>query len=213
MPLLTLGVGVRAAAPLVALLSLVVNVALLAPVRRQLPWRRAAPLFAGSLAGIPLGVRFLAAADEQLVRAALGAMLVVSSLGLFRFGRLPLGTGARPALLTGVVAGVLGGAFNTAGPPVLVYAASQPWGKAETRAVLQLFFFGSGLVIASLHAAAGLTDRGVLLAAVAALPFLAAGSLAGHAVHRRISEEKFRTVVRVALLAAGVVLLASSVGR
>jgi uncharacterized membrane protein YfcA len=213
MPVLTFAVGVRAAAPLVALLTLVINVSLLAPVRRQLPWRRVAPLFAGSLFGIPLGVRFLAAADEQLVRTALGALLVATSLGLFRFGRLPLGGGVRPALLTGGVAGVLGGAFNTAGPPVLVYAAAQPWSKAETHAVLQLFFFGSGLVVATSHALAGLTNRGVLLAALAALPFLAAGSLAGHAVHRRISEERFRTLVRAALLVAGFALLVVRGGR
>ncbi|HEY5999840.1 MAG TPA: TSUP family transporter, partial [bacterium] len=75
MPLLSLVLGVRAAAGLVALLSLAVNVALLLPARRALPWRRIGPLLAGTLATVPAGVFFLAGADPRLARALLGAAL------------------------------------------------------------------------------------------------------------------------------------------
>lgn len=209
MPLLSLLVDVRASAPLVALLSLAINTALLVPERRRLPWGRVGPLLAGSLAGVPCGVLFVAGADERLARGALGAALVVSSLCLLRFGRLPLGTGKWPAAAFGAFSGLLGGAFNASGPPAVLYAASQSWDKAETRAALQLYFLLSGLVVVALHAFSGLTDRSVLLTAAAALPLLAAGSFAGHAVHRRVSEERFRTLVRVLLLAAGIALIAT----
>src|SRR5512137_1442019 len=82
MPLLALVIGVRDAAALVALLSLAINLALLLPVRRALPWRLVGPLLAGSVAGIPVGVLFLAGADPRLARALLGATLVVTSAAL-----------------------------------------------------------------------------------------------------------------------------------
>ena len=69
----------------------------------------------------------------------------------------------------------------------------------------------TGLAIAALHGAAGITSRAVLLAALAALPFLAAGSFAGWVVHRRVGEERYRRLLQAALLAAGLALLAASI--
>lgn len=206
MPLVALLLGVRTAAPLVALLSLAVNLSLLVPARRRLPWRRVAPLLAGAAPGIPLGVLFLAGADERLVRAALGVVLAASAL-LLGGRRPPPRAGGVPALAAGAVSGMLGGAFNTGGPPVLLYAASRGWEKAEIHATIQLYSLLSGSLIASLHAAAGLTSPRVALLALGALPPLAAGALAGWAVHRRVSEERFRALLRAALLVAGLALL------
>ncbi len=211
MPLLALLFGVRAAAPLVALLSLAVNLALLLPARRELPWRRVAPLLAGSLAGIPAGVLFLAGADARLARGLLGALLVATSAALLWERRLKVAAGAGPALATGVFAGLLGGAFNTNGPVVTLYAAARGWEKRETHAALQLYFLVSGTAVVALHGAGGITSRAVLDAALAALPFLAAGSLAGWAVHRRVGEGRYRLLLRVSLLAAGAALVVSAV--
>jgi hypothetical protein len=206
MPLLALLLGVRVAAPLVALLSLAMNVALLIPARRRLPWGRAWPLLGGSLVGIPFGVLFLDRADARLARVALGAALVASGLLLQRC-RLPAGGGVGPALGTGAVAGLLGGAFNFSGPPVILYAASRPWAKEETHATLQLYFLASNVAIVAGQALSGLTTAPVVRAAATALPALAAGALAGWAVHRRVGEESFRRVLQLALVAAGLVLL------
>ncbi len=210
MPLLALVLEVRDAAALVALLSLAINSVLLLPARRELPWRRITLLLTGSLAGIPAGVYFLAAADARFARALLGAVLIVMSTALLCERRLPIGEGSGAALAVGAIAGMLGGAFNTNGPVVTIYASARGWGKREMHAALQLNFLVSGLVIAALHGAAGITSRPVLIASLATLPFLAAGSLAGWAVHRHVGEEQYRMLLRIALLAAGVSLLAAA---
>jgi uncharacterized membrane protein YfcA len=106
-----------------------------------------------------------------------------------------------------VVAGLLGGAFNFSGPPVILYAASRPWTKEETHATLQLYFLASNVVIVTGQALSGLTTAPIVLAAAAALPALAAGAVAGWALHRRVGEERFRRLVQLALVAAGVTLL------
>lgn len=207
MPLLALPLGVRFAAPLVALLSLATNVALLLPARRRLPWRQVRPLLLGSLAGIPFGIVFLARADARVARLALGAALIGFGLLLQRWRRLSVGAGSGPALATGMVAGLLGGAFNFSGPPVILYAASRPWTKEETHATLQLYFLASNVVIVTGQALSGLTTGPVVFAAAAALPALAAGAVAGWALHRRVGEDRFRRLVQLALVGAGVTLL------
>jgi uncharacterized membrane protein YfcA len=68
----------------------------------------------------------------------------------------------------------------------------------------------SGLTIVALHGAGGITSRGVLLTALCCLPFLAAGSMAGWAVHRRVDEQRYRLLLRLSLLAAGVALLVAA---
>ena len=164
MPLLALVLEVRDASALVALLSLAINAALLLPVRRELPWRRVAALLAGSLAGIPAGVLLLAGADPRLARGLLGAALVATGAALLRERRPTPGGGRGAALAAGALAGLLGGAFNMNGPVVTLYAAARGWDKRETHAALQLYFLASGLAIAALHGAAGITSGPVLLA-------------------------------------------------
>ena len=230
MPLLALLLGVRDAAALVALLSLAINVALLLPARRALPWRLVGPLLAGSAAGIPIGVLFLAGADPRFARALLGVSLVAISGALLlerRPGSRAAGSSANAsasvpqramegaaadgaALAVGALAGLIGGAFNANGPVIALFAADRGWAKRETHAAMQLYFFVSGLAIVALHAAGGITSRPVLLTALLCLPFLGAGSLAGWAVHRRIDEGRYRLLLRLSLLAAGAALLVTA---
>ena len=210
MPLLAPVVGVREAAALVALLSLAVNFALLLPARRELPWRRVAPLLAGSLAGIPAGVLLLAGTDPRLARGLLGISLVATSLAMLRARHPTIGPGKGPALALGAIAGLLGGAFNINGPVVTLYAAARGWGREETHPALQLYFLASGLLIVALHGVAGVTSRQVLLASAVSMPALGLGSIAGWAVHRRVSEERYRRLLLLTLLASGAAFLAAA---
>ena len=114
------------------------------------------------------------------------------------------------ALAVGALAGLIGGAFTANGPVIALYAAGRGWGKRETHAAMQLYFFVSGLAIVALHGAGGITSRQVLLAALFCLPFLGAGSLAGWAVHRRVDEGRYRLLLRLSLLAAGAALLVTA---
>jgi hypothetical protein len=169
-----------------------------------------APLLAGSLAGIPAGVLLLTGTDPRLARGLLGVALVATSATMIRARHPTIGPGTGPALALGAFAGLLGGAFNVNGPVVTLYAAAREWGKEETHATLQLYFLASGLLIVALHGFAGITSRQVLLSAFLVLPFLVAGSLAGWAVHRRVSEERYRRLLLFTLLGAGGMLIVSA---
>jgi len=91
--------------------------------------------------------------------------------------------------------------------PAVVYTASQPWTKEEVHVTLQFYFILAGALIASGHALSGLTTGQTVRSYVLLLPALVTGCAAGYALHRRVSQDLYRRLVYVLLLALGIMLL------
>ncbi len=207
MPLLLLRLDIRTAAPLVALLTLTVNVAFLLRFRRALHPRGALPLLGGAAAGVPMGILFLRRGDPRLLEIALGTVLAAYSLHALFIRRRVQPVGSRGGLLLGTLSGFLGGAINTAGPPAVVYTASQPWSKEEVHVTLQFYFFLAGLMIAAGHYLSGLTTGGVFRQYTLLLPALLPGCALGYAFHTKVSQDLYRRLVYVLLAVLGATLL------
>ena len=134
MPLLVLILGVKTAAPLVALVGIVIALVMLLREWRELDFKAAIYLILSTLAGIPLGLFFLKSTPEHIVKIILGLVLIV--FGLYNlFGlRLPPLRKGNLVFPFGFLAGILGGAYNTNGPPVVIYGVMRGWGKERFRA-------------------------------------------------------------------------------
>jgi len=206
MPLLALWMDIREAAPLVALLTLTINAVFLAGLRKSLVAGRVFGLLAGAVAGVPLGIVFLRYGDPRLLEIMLGAVLVLYSLQAL-LGKAAGKIGRGGALLLGAVSGFLGGAMNVAGPPAVVFAASQPWSKEEMHVTLQLYFIVAGVMIVAGHAVSGLTTTATLRMYGVLLPACLAGCGAGYALHRKVGQETYRRLVYLLLLALGILML------
>lgn len=207
MPLLAAVLSVRVVSPAVALLTLTLNLMLLWRVREEFAPGGIAPLVAGAAVGIPIGVLFLSRAGERAMTVALGTVLVLYALvSLARTRPIPLARGGGVAM--GLLSGALGGAFNAGGPPAVVYLSSREWRKGEIYASLQLYFALIGLLIVISHALAGLTTPEVLRLYALCLPFLATGSAAGYALHRRTEPRLYRRLVFGLLLLLGAFMIA-----
>ena len=113
----------------------------------------------------------------------------------------------RLAFLFGFVGGVLGGAYNTSGPPAVVYGALQHWPPERFRATLQGYFLPTGLAILIGQGAAGLWTPDVLRLFVYSLPVLLLSAYLGGKANRRLSGGQFRRVIYGALVLMGVLLL------
>jgi hypothetical protein len=107
----------------------------------------------------------------------------------------------------GFLAGCLGGAYNTPGPPVIVYGSLQQWPKDEYRAILQTLFFISGVLIVGSHLLAGHMTRSVWALYAWAAPALLLGLWTGTRLDRRVDQERFRTMVLVVILVLGTTLM------
>jgi len=207
MPLVALVIGVKEAAPLVALVGFTLYAVNLTRYRRGFDWRVLPPLAAAAALGTPVGVWALNYLDETLIKSALGVILIAYALySLWRPQTAPLRSTlwAWPA---GFLAGVLGGAFNTPGPPVIIYGNLRQWPRDLFRSTLQaLFLFSSSLVILS-HVAAGNLTTATIPTYLLLVPALLLGVWAGAAIDRRISNERFRLLVLALIFATGVLLL------
>jgi uncharacterized membrane protein YfcA len=207
MPLVTVVLGVRTAAPVVALAALTVYSVNLVRYRRSINVPEVLRLGVASAAGVPVGIWVLSNADEKVVMRILGLILVAYagySLLQPRTRRVLSRGWVYPA---GFLAGCFGGAYNTPGPPVIAYGSMRQWPRDEFRAVLQALFFLNGILVVASHALAEHLTKQVLVYYLYAVPALAVGILVGTVVDPRIDQDQFRRIVTALILVLGLALV------
>lgn len=215
MGVLPLFVPARLAVVLISVLRAAPALTLLIQLRRELSLRRVAPLLLGALLGVPLGVWFLASASPTGVRLVLG--LVLSGYALWALGRRAPEVQEDPpprrgwALLAGWIGGVLGGGFNTGGPPVVLYAAIAGWQKDVLRASLASYFTTVIALQLTLFAGSGLLTWPLLQVQLLALPLVILGSWVGNLLASRVPQAAFQKGLLLLIFVLGLVYLTRGV--
>mgnify|MGYP006289627303 FL=1 len=206
MPLLILLVGVQTAAPLVGLLGLLIAVLMLMGTWRKIVFEDAWRLVLSTLVGIPVGLFFLTSAPEGYVRMVLGVVLI--AFGLFNlFGlRLPRIQRQDFALIFGFFAGILGGAYNSNGPPVVIYGVMRDWPPEKFRATLQGYFLVTAAGIVSGQGISGLWTGEVLQLVLISLPAVVLGVGLGRWAARRIPADRFDRLLYGFLVLVGTLM-------
>lgn len=207
MPLLVLTLGIQTAAPLVALTGSALYTVNLARHRQAVNIREVVRLAAAAALGIPIGVWAIQTVDGELVRRVLGALLIGYALYSMIKPHSTNTISSKWGYPAGFLAGCLGGAYNTAGPPVIVYGDSQQWARNEFRSVLQALFLFNALFVIAAHAVAGHLTPTIGRYLVFAIPALGTGILAGTAIDHRLTAQRFRSVVNVMILLLGFSLI------
>jgi uncharacterized membrane protein YfcA len=207
MPLITLAIDLKTAAPLVALAGLTAYTVNLIRFHRAVDPAELARLGVASALGITVGIWALVRVDELAINRAMGVILIAYAVYALLHPAL-----ARPlarwwAYPAGFLAGCLGGAYNTPGPPVVVYGSLRQWPKDEYRAILQALFFINGVLIVSSHLLARHVTPQVWALYALATPALLLGLWIGSRLDRRVDQERFRAMVTVMILVLGVSLL------
>lgn len=204
MALLPYWVGLLVAAPLVALVAATLEVVVLVYWRQALTWRAIRQLNVGMVLGVPLGMLALSRVEAGILLPVLGGVLVAYALYALLNLRLPELRHSRWAYGAGALAGVLGGAYNVSGPPVVVYGHCRRWTPAQFKANLQAFFLlGDALVIVG-HGVAGNLTPTVWQNYLLALPAIALGLIAGLALERFVPPSVFRRMALILLVVLGV---------
>ena len=207
MPLLTLIIGVQTAAPLVAFVGLTIALTIVWRNWRSIDLKATWRLIVSSLIGIPVGILVLKTAPEETVKDLLGlSIMMISLYNLIRPALITLYQ-RKWAYVFGFVAGVLGGAYNTNGPPIVVYGTMRRWPPERFRATLQGYFLPTGLLILIGHSLAGLWTPQVLHLYAFALPVILIAIFLGGKLNRRIPPGRFERVIYVTLFGLGIILL------
>ncbi len=206
MPLLALVLGMQIATPLVAFGASTIALTILLGEWRSVDIKAAWRLILSSLVGIPIGLFLLKTAPEPVIKGGLGVLLIAFGLLNLINPKLPTFRNEKLAYVFGLVAGVLGGAYNTNGPPVVVYGTLRRWSPDSFRSTLQAYFLPTGGTILISHGLAGLWTPDVLRLYVYALPFIMLAIYLGGRVNKVISSGQFNHIIYASLVVMGALL-------
>lgn len=207
MPLLTGLIAPIEAAALVSLVGITSEIYMLIRLRHTLRTRAVIRLIVGSLLGIPLGVAALSQLDDRVILIPLAVLMIGYSLyGLLNF-KLPQLKDDRLGIGFGFAAGLLSGAYNTSGPPLVIFGTARRWTPPEFRVNLQAIFFTNSILVIITRALAGHYTGEVLTNYLIALPMMVIGAFIGFRVEKRVNPAQFRRLVLILLLLLGVRLL------
>jgi uncharacterized protein len=207
MSLLPAIIGIHVATPLVALVGFTLEIVLIIRYRQSLDVRAIWRIVLAALVGIPVGVYFLSNADEKLSLTLLGVVLtgyaVYALLGL----KMPNLNGPVWAYLAGLFGGLLGGAYNTSGPPVIVYADCNRWPPDAFKSNLQGYFVIISVIVVASHAMNGNFTSQIWHLFWWTIPSIVIGLIAGLSLDRWLNPLLFRRLVLVLLLVMGIRLI------
>lgn len=195
--------GPAFAAPMAILLEVIASLFQARSVWRQIAWRDAFAMLAGSILGNPVGVLALEQAPETPLKAAIYLYVLAVCLILLFFQARERRLGNAAWFSVGLVAGVINGAVALSGlfiVSVMTLTATPP---SRMRATLIAYFFFSDFYAGALMAGRGLIDANLAILAAIAFPVVAAGILLGSRRFLGATDTQFRraTVLLLAALA------------
>ncbi len=221
MPMLTQFLGVQTAASVMALVGATVTVAVLYQNRQGLRWREAGRLLSGSVIGIPIGTIALKLLPAAPIMGFLGTVLLAYGCYSLTAAKIATADTEEPApagiltrtervtgSLVGFCAGLLGGAYATDGPPLVIYGSAKRWPKQSFRSILQACFLVNGVLIVACHGAGGLVTGDVLTYCIYGVPGMAFGLVIGTFLDRRIDHALFHRILPWLIALLGCALLA-----
>ncbi|MCA9989135.1 MAG: sulfite exporter TauE/SafE family protein [Anaerolineales bacterium] len=209
MPVMIPMLGIQTAAPTMGILSTVTFAINLFKFRRSFSLRLMWRVAVGAALTIPVGVWLIDAVPEEWLRMALG--LICVGYGVYRLLQFAPPALKHPfwAFSLGSIGGIFGGAFNTAGPLVVIYAETQAWPPENFRTNLAGFFVISSIINIGAHLLTGHMTVAVMENSLAGIPGALLGLWLGWYLQQFVDQKKFRVLVSLMLVLIGIRLILS----
>ncbi len=211
MPVLTVAVGPKVAVVTMTAIGVPLVLFNAWRWRADLRGHTAAVLIVTSLVGTPLGSLLLSRADERVLSALVGVVVIVLTAALWR--GLTLRAGRANLVAAGVASGALATSVGTNGPPIVIALRAEGLEPEPFRATLQVVFAAQGSIALATFWAGDLLSAEVGRAAMAGIPAAVLGALVGDRVAARVEADRFRVLVLVMLVASGFLAIASAITR
>ena len=203
------------AAVLVSMLTLVNAVQMLTKGWRDVAWREFWLVMVTNIpmlfAGYAL-LEFLADTRADILRLILGIIIILSSLQLaLKPHPLSKKSAGGSFLFFGMISGLMGGLFSTAGPPLVYHFYRQPMALVTIRETLVTVFALNAVVRISLVAFSGNLPIGSAWTGLLAIPVVMGSTYAARRWPPPFSPKTMRRIVFVLLFLSGISLGAPSV--
>ncbi|MCO5249285.1 MAG: sulfite exporter TauE/SafE family protein [Chitinophagales bacterium] len=211
LPFLTFLIGLKQATPLLAISGFTLAIGLMGTNFKHINWKEAIRLVIGSIIGVPIGVWLLKNIDTTLMEILVG--IIIALIAIYNLLKPDLFkiTTYRTAPLFGFVGGALGGAFNTSGPPAVMYGAMRGWTPHVFVGTIQAYFIPTDITVISMHRASGLLNDTVFTYYLWCFPFLILAIIIGNLLKKRLPVEKFKNGVFVLIFISGLMLIIKNI--
>lgn len=207
-PLLSLFLDIKFVVPIMALFTFTAGLLLFLATRKQIERKDLLLVLIFMIIGSFIGVKILANYNSTLLKRLFGILVILFSLEMIYDLKNKIVKKVKRfwGAIAGFIAGILGGMFDTNGPPIAIYFGHQL--KKETfRATITAIFFLDSIFRNALYINAGITTLEVLKFALFLLPALIIGLILGSKIHLKVDEILFRKIVAFIILIAGILLV------
>ena len=173
----------------------------------QCKWREIIPITIFAVIAIPFGTMILFYFNPTLIRwfvAATALLLLLTIVAGWRYRDRPK---LAITIFVGIMSGLLGGAFQMDGPPVVIYWLGGANVASVVRANLMMFIALSGAAICITYLFFGLlTSNAMALAVLLGLPFLISMKV-GAVLFNAASDQMYRRIAYLVIAASVIISL------
>lgn len=210
-PLLAFVLPLNVIVPILVLFSLLLNVIVFFKLQGHVDKVKIGILIGFGLISIPIGINALQGLDENIIKLAVGIIVIVSAVAMnfgikihFKNEKVAYG-------LTGILSGILNGASSLSGPPVILMLSNEGVEKSTFRKTLATYFLALNLFSIPMFVLNGMVTTEVLSKSVILLPALIIGVLIGVGLGNKLPEKIFRKITLTLIFLMGIMTIISSI--
>jgi uncharacterized protein len=194
--------------PFLMLCSVVVQMATLVYLRRNLVWTQIGPMLVGGAAGVALAIVLFKRVDSATFEVGFGLFLALySTVMLWRPQGVWTGASSRTQdTAVGFAGGMVGGFTAMPGAVPVIYCDLRGLSKECQRATVQPFILAMQVLALTMLVLDGDIGGEVVISLFFAFPALAAGVALGLALFGRVPDAQFRQAILGLLLVSGLAL-------
>jgi uncharacterized protein len=198
------------AVPLMMACSVGVQASTLFALRNAMQWKESLFLIGGGLLAVPIAVFLLHNTDTGTLRMGFGALITIyAAYSLFRPSLSNFRTMDRQGrnVLIGFGGGLIGGLTAMPGALPAIWCDMHGMPKNQQRGLVQPFIAAMQISALVLMLSRNELPSKILIDLAISLPSLAAGTMLGVLMFRKINEAAFRRVILVMLFFSGLSLV------
>ncbi len=206
--ILSLLIGPKIAVPLDLVVASVNCFYLAWLMRKFILYRETVLLVVLTFLFVPLGTLYLRDMNSSLIIRSMGiVILVVSAISLFKAEHLRIFSSRFFTYFAGMAGGLLGGAFNIPGPPLVIYAYNCHWPLINAKANLQFIFSVMALITFISFISADMLNWKIFKLGALYSPFVFAFTFCGAWIAKKIKSKQLAFVVNILLAFLGLTLI------
>ncbi len=211
-PVLSLFMSPKVAAPIVVTCVLVSNLLVLYNARHNVQFKRIWPLGVAGMLGVPVGAWLLHDLSVDALRLLMGGVVTVAAILMALGVRVAIKRERLAFLPVGFSSGMLSGSIGIGGPPVILFFTNQQLPPKVFRANIVAYFTILNVATNTVFISSGVITEEVLRYTLLFLPGLFAGVFVGTRLTNKVPDLLFRRIALALVIGTGVVSILKGLG-